>query len=143
MTLCRNSAAELVKQELLFVGQESGKLLAIRDLVKKVGGSSMNVYYTCISVCQSLALYHVYCMTPPPPHITHCHWVPPTHITHCHIVSLPPTHITHCHRVFLLRCSSLYRARSGLRICSMSSSMTVSTWTSFTQRGLKLRETMS
>ncbi|XP_064391841.1 probable ATP-dependent RNA helicase DDX52 [Halichondria panicea] len=30
-----NSAAELVKQELLFVGQESGKLLAIRDLVKK------------------------------------------------------------------------------------------------------------
>ena len=130
MTLCRNSAAELVKQELLFVGQESGKLLAIRDLVKKVGGSSMNVCYTCISVCQSLALYHVYCMTPPPPHITHCHW-------------FPPTHITHCHRVSLLRCSSLCRARSGLRICSMSSSMTVSTWTSFTQRGLKLRETMS
>ena len=36
VTLCRNSAADLVEQELLFVGQESGKLLAMRNLVKKV-----------------------------------------------------------------------------------------------------------
>ncbi|XP_003340257.1 probable ATP-dependent RNA helicase DDX52 [Monodelphis domestica] len=31
----RNSAAETVEQELLFVGSETGKLLAIRDLIKK------------------------------------------------------------------------------------------------------------
>ncbi|CAG9855863.1 unnamed protein product [Phyllotreta striolata] len=31
----RNAATELVKQELLFVGNEHGKLLAFRDLVKK------------------------------------------------------------------------------------------------------------
>ncbi|MBN3325204.1 SYNRG protein, partial [Atractosteus spatula] len=31
----RNSAAETVEQELLFVGTENGKLLAMRDLVKK------------------------------------------------------------------------------------------------------------
>lgn len=33
----RNSAAETVEQELLFVGAENGKLLAMRDLIKKVG----------------------------------------------------------------------------------------------------------
>lgn len=32
----RNSAAETVEQELLFVGSETGKLLAMRELVKKV-----------------------------------------------------------------------------------------------------------
>lgn len=32
----RNSATDLVKQELLFVGQESGKLIAIRDIIHKV-----------------------------------------------------------------------------------------------------------
>lgn len=31
----RNSATDLVEQELLFVGSESGKLLAIRDIVQK------------------------------------------------------------------------------------------------------------
>nr|XP_055036766.1 probable ATP-dependent RNA helicase DDX52 isoform X1 [Misgurnus anguillicaudatus] len=31
----RNSAAETVEQELLFVGSESGKLLAVRNLIKK------------------------------------------------------------------------------------------------------------
>ncbi|XP_044532599.1 probable ATP-dependent RNA helicase DDX52 isoform X2 [Gracilinanus agilis] len=31
----RNSAAETVEQELLFVGSETGKLLAMRDLIKK------------------------------------------------------------------------------------------------------------
>ena len=31
-----NSATETVKQELLFVGQESGKLIAIRDIIGKV-----------------------------------------------------------------------------------------------------------
>ena len=34
---CRNSATETVEQELLFVGQEAGKLLAVRDIVQKVG----------------------------------------------------------------------------------------------------------
>ena len=32
----RNSATETVKQELLFVGQESGKMIAIRDIIRKV-----------------------------------------------------------------------------------------------------------
>ena len=32
----RNSAVETVEQELLFVGSETGKLLAMRELVKKV-----------------------------------------------------------------------------------------------------------
>ena len=32
----RNTATDAVKQELLFVGQESGKLLAVRNLVRKV-----------------------------------------------------------------------------------------------------------
>ena len=36
MLCCRNTATDAVKQELLFVGQESGKLLAIRNLVKQV-----------------------------------------------------------------------------------------------------------
>lgn len=34
----RNSAAETVEQELLFVGSETGKLTAMRELVKKVIG---------------------------------------------------------------------------------------------------------
>ncbi|CDQ87696.1 unnamed protein product [Oncorhynchus mykiss] len=32
----RNSAVETVEQELLFVGTENGKLLAVRDIIKKV-----------------------------------------------------------------------------------------------------------
>ena len=32
----RNAATETVQQELLFVGQESGKLLAMRDVIAKV-----------------------------------------------------------------------------------------------------------
>lgn len=32
----RNSAVETVEQELLFVGSETGKLLAMRELIKKV-----------------------------------------------------------------------------------------------------------
>ena len=36
----RNSATETVKQELLFVGQESGKLIAIRDIIRKVRSMS-------------------------------------------------------------------------------------------------------
>ena len=36
LTPFSNSATETVKQELLFVGQESGKLIAIRDIIGKV-----------------------------------------------------------------------------------------------------------
>ena len=32
----RNTATLTVEQELLFVGQEAGKLLAVRDIVQKV-----------------------------------------------------------------------------------------------------------
>lgn len=34
--LFRNTAVETVEQELLFVGTENGKLLAVREIVKKV-----------------------------------------------------------------------------------------------------------
>ena len=33
---CRNAATETVKQELKFVGQESGKLLAMREILRQV-----------------------------------------------------------------------------------------------------------
>ena len=36
--IIRNSATETIKQELLFVGQESGKLIAIREIIHKVLG---------------------------------------------------------------------------------------------------------
>ena len=36
--LNRNTATHTVEQELLFVGQEAGKLLAVRDIVQKVRG---------------------------------------------------------------------------------------------------------
>lgn len=39
-----NSATELVKQELLFVGQESGKLVAIRDIIRKVYLASVTIF---------------------------------------------------------------------------------------------------
>lgn len=32
----RNTAVETVEQELLFVGEENGKLVAMRDIIKKV-----------------------------------------------------------------------------------------------------------
>lgn len=35
--LLRNTAVDTVEQELLFVGTENGKLLAMRDIIKKVG----------------------------------------------------------------------------------------------------------
>lgn len=34
--LIRNTAVETVEQELLFVGTENGKLVAMRDIIKKV-----------------------------------------------------------------------------------------------------------
>ena len=48
-TLFRNSATETVKQELLFVGQESGKLIAIRDIIRKVGPPELHLALTCTS----------------------------------------------------------------------------------------------
>ena len=45
----RNSATEAVQQELLFVGQESGKLLAMRNMVKKVS-TTWNIICTCIVI---------------------------------------------------------------------------------------------
>lgn len=33
----RNTAVDTVEQQLLFVGTENGKLLAMRDIIKKVG----------------------------------------------------------------------------------------------------------
>ena len=36
----RNTAAELVEQELLFVGNERGKLLELRNIIQKVCSSN-------------------------------------------------------------------------------------------------------
>ena len=49
----RNTATDAVKQELLFVGQESGKLLAIRNLVKKVRPyiQYMHACIMCVVTC--------------------------------------------------------------------------------------------
>ncbi len=44
----KNSAITTIKQELIFVGSESGKLIALRDIVRKVSSYS-----------QSLVLVHV------------------------------------------------------------------------------------
>uniref|UniRef100_A0A8D0L129 Probable ATP-dependent RNA helicase DDX52 n=1 Tax=Sphenodon punctatus TaxID=8508 RepID=A0A8D0L129_SPHPU len=52
----RNSAAETVEQELLFVGSETGKLLAMRDLVKK--GFTPPVLVFVQSVERAKELFH-------------------------------------------------------------------------------------
>ena len=49
-----NSATDTVQQELNFVGQESGKLIAIRDIIRKVGV----VYDVCVCVHVSSNLNH-------------------------------------------------------------------------------------
>ena len=46
----RNAATETVQQELLFVGQEAGKLMAMRDIIKKV----------CSYVCVCVRTVHSY-----------------------------------------------------------------------------------
>jgi hypothetical protein len=40
----RNSASETVKQKLVFVGSEEGKLLAIRQMFQQVGCFEMHVW---------------------------------------------------------------------------------------------------
>ncbi|XP_074870055.1 putative ATP-dependent RNA helicase DDX52 isoform X2 [Carettochelys insculpta] len=52
----RNSAAETVSQELLFVGSETGKLLAMRDLVKK--GFTPPVLVFVQSIDRAKELFH-------------------------------------------------------------------------------------
>lgn len=49
MFLFRNTAVESVKQELLFVGSESGKLLALRNLMQEVLNISQ-----CIFICMKI-----------------------------------------------------------------------------------------
>lgn len=39
--MLRNTAVETVEQELLFVGEENGKLVAMRDIIKKVRSASL------------------------------------------------------------------------------------------------------
>ena len=36
VSVCRNAATETVKQRLVFVGEEGGKLIAIRDIIREV-----------------------------------------------------------------------------------------------------------
>lgn len=52
----QNSAADLVKQELLFVGQEAGKLLAIRNLIQR--GFTPPVLVFVQSVERAKELFH-------------------------------------------------------------------------------------
>ncbi|XP_046723446.1 probable ATP-dependent RNA helicase DDX52 [Silurus meridionalis] len=52
----RNSAAETVEQELLFVGAENGKLLALRDLIKK--GFMPPVLVFVQSITRARELFH-------------------------------------------------------------------------------------
>ena len=42
MIFCRNRncATQTIQQELLFVGQENGKMVAVRDMVRKVSGDN-------------------------------------------------------------------------------------------------------
>ena len=47
--LNRNTATQTVEQELLFVGQEAGKLLAVRDIVQKVSGFTVEGLHRKIS----------------------------------------------------------------------------------------------
>lgn len=51
-----NSATDTIKQELLFVGQESGKLLAIRDIIRK--GFSPPVLVFVQSIERAKELFH-------------------------------------------------------------------------------------
>lgn len=48
--LIRNTATQTVEQELLFVGQEAGKLLAVRDIVQKVRGFIVEGLHIKISI---------------------------------------------------------------------------------------------
>ena len=48
--LNRNTATHTVEQELLFVGQEAGKLLAVRDIVQKVSGFTVEGLHIKISI---------------------------------------------------------------------------------------------
>jgi hypothetical protein len=41
--LCRNSATTTIEQELKFVGTETGKLLAVRDIISKVGDKKFDL----------------------------------------------------------------------------------------------------
>lgn len=67
MCVSRNAAADTVDQKLVFVGSESGKLLALRDIIRKVKdicsctntrilqySSDVNVYSMCYRVCSRL-----------------------------------------------------------------------------------------
>lgn len=45
--LLRNTAVETVEQELLFVGTENGKLVAMRDIIKKVR-TLQRVYFSSL-----------------------------------------------------------------------------------------------
>ncbi|KAM4701736.1 putative ATP-dependent RNA helicase DDX52 [Discoglossus pictus] len=56
----RNSAVETVEQSLLFVGSETGKLLAMRDLVKKGFSPPILVFVQCIDRAKELFYELIY-----------------------------------------------------------------------------------
>ncbi|XP_072909450.1 probable ATP-dependent RNA helicase DDX52 [Hemitrygon akajei] len=56
----RNSAVETVEQELLFVGTESGKLLAMRDLIKKGFSPPVLVFVQSIERAKELFREFIY-----------------------------------------------------------------------------------
>ena len=58
----RNSATDAVQQELLFVGQEAGKLIAMRNIIKKVHtwfpATAVYTYSTSLTLCTMFLQLH-------------------------------------------------------------------------------------
>ena len=58
----RNSATDAVQQELLFVGQEAGKLIAMRNIIKKVHtwfpAIAVYTYSTSLTLCTMFLQLH-------------------------------------------------------------------------------------
>ena len=58
----RNSATDAVQQELLFVGQEAGKLIAMRNIIKKVHtwfpAIAVYTYSTSLTSCTMFLQLH-------------------------------------------------------------------------------------
>ncbi len=53
----RNTATLTVKQELLFVGQESGKLIAVREIISKVKVTNSINHRNNYSVSYNVGFY--------------------------------------------------------------------------------------
>ena len=55
MYCCYSNTTADVKQQLMFVGQESGKLLAVRDIIRKVYVDIMGIIWNIRSIVTGIA----------------------------------------------------------------------------------------